>query len=110
MTPTRDPLRPLSQPSQISSVNLGSDKFGLSEDDGAALLEAETAFKRKLVTPPERPRKAPRLYNEDQVTAVARQAVRQRFSLPGFRLKQEQAISRLLNGEGAVVVFPTGLL
>ncbi|KAF2424911.1 ATP-dependent DNA helicase [Tothia fuscella] len=32
----------------------------------------------------------------------------ERFGIPGFRLEQEAVIARLLHGESAVVVFPTG--
>lgn len=39
-------------------------------------------------------------------SAVA--ALRQNFGLKAFRLKQEQAISRVLGGGSAVVIFPTG--
>jgi superfamily II DNA helicase RecQ len=39
---------------------------------------------------------------------VALNTLRACFGLPSFRLKQEAAISRLLAGGSAVVVFPTG--
>jgi hypothetical protein len=32
-----------------------------------------------------------------------------KFKIPSFRLKQAQAITRILSGDSAVVVFPTGL-
>lgn len=35
-------------------------------------------------------------------------ALTQKFGLKAFRLKQEQAISRILGGGSAVVIFPTG--
>lgn len=42
------------------------------------------------------------------VTDVAENILRKDFGLQSFRLKQAQAIERLLRGENAVVVFPTG--
>jgi len=39
---------------------------------------------------------------------VAVDVLKKRFKLPGFRLKQSLAISRLLSGGSSVVVFPTG--
>lgn len=39
---------------------------------------------------------------------VATEVLKNRFKLPGFRLKQSLAISRILNGGSSVVVFPTG--
>ena len=39
---------------------------------------------------------------------VAIDVLKNRFKLPGFRLKQALAIDRLLSGGSSVVVFPTG--
>ncbi|OHF01911.1 RecQ family ATP-dependent DNA helicase [Colletotrichum orchidophilum] len=39
---------------------------------------------------------------------LARRVLRERFGLKSFRLEQEAAINRILNGDSAVVVFPTG--
>lgn len=39
---------------------------------------------------------------------VATNVLNNRFKLPGFRLKQELAISRIMSGGSSVVVFPTG--
>lgn len=43
-----------------------------------------------------------------QSFASATTTLAQNFGLKAFRLKQEQAISRILSGESATVVFPTG--
>ncbi|ORY01114.1 P-loop containing nucleoside triphosphate hydrolase protein [Clohesyomyces aquaticus] len=40
--------------------------------------------------------------------ALARKVLKENFQLEAFRLQQEAAISRLLDGQSAVVVFPTG--
>ena len=39
---------------------------------------------------------------------IANNLLKGRFGLNGFRLEQERAITRLLDGGSAVVVFPTG--
>ncbi|KAF1843300.1 ATP-dependent DNA helicase [Cucurbitaria berberidis CBS 394.84] len=39
---------------------------------------------------------------------LANKILKERFGLNGFRLEQEAAITHLLNGDSAVVVFPTG--
>lgn len=39
---------------------------------------------------------------------VATNVLNNRFKLPAFRLNQSLAIIRILNGDSAVVVFPTG--
>ena len=39
---------------------------------------------------------------------IARGILKKTWGFPGFRLKQEQAIARLITGGSAAVVFPTG--
>jgi RecQ family ATP-dependent DNA helicase len=41
-------------------------------------------------------------------TIVANRVLKERFGLDRFRLKQEAAITRLLDGQSTVIVFPTG--
>jgi superfamily II DNA/RNA helicase len=41
-------------------------------------------------------------------TLLANNILKARFGLDGFRLEQEAAITRILDGGSAVVVFPTG--
>jgi superfamily II DNA helicase RecQ len=41
-------------------------------------------------------------------TTLANKILKERFGLNGFRLEQEAAITRVLDGGSAVVVFPTG--
>jgi superfamily II DNA helicase RecQ len=53
--------------------------------------------------PPKRP-----AVNPSSTPASALTALTRKFGLTAFRLKQEQAISRILGGGSAVVVFPTG--
>lgn len=41
-------------------------------------------------------------------TVLANKILSERFGLDRFRLKQEAAITRIMDGESAVIVFPTG--
>lgn len=54
----------------------------------------------------EPPSKIPKV--TDMALNVATNVLNTHFKLPAFRLKQALAISRVLNGNSAVVVFPTG--
>jgi superfamily II DNA helicase RecQ len=97
------------------------DEFGLDEDDEQALQALADAddggkHERKHARnesgvadgPPTKVLKT----NDEQVDNVAlnvaTDVLKKRFKLPGFRLKQSLAISRILNGGSSVVVFPTG--
>ncbi|CAL3968406.1 unnamed protein product [Diplocarpon coronariae] len=80
----------------------GEEDFDLSSGDEAGLLAlADNASKRKasddLVQPPNRIR-----YQS------ALNVLTKHFGMNKFRLKQEQVISRILGGESAAVIFPTG--
>lgn len=51
----------------------------------------------------------PRIKLEDSTAIeIANDVLVNRFNIPSFRLKQQDAISRILNSDSAVVVFPTG--
>ncbi|KAF1960840.1 ATP-dependent DNA helicase [Byssothecium circinans] len=41
-------------------------------------------------------------------TTLANKVLKEQFKLDGFRGKQEEAITRLLDGKSAIIVFPTG--
>ncbi|KAH7399729.1 ATP-dependent DNA helicase-like protein recQ [Cadophora sp. MPI-SDFR-AT-0126] len=79
------------------------EDFGLSSGDDEDLLAlADRAEKRKAsedILPP-----AKRVAIQDS----ALDALAKNFGLKEFRLKQEQVISRILGGQSAAVVFPTG--
>ncbi|SMY25216.1 unnamed protein product [Zymoseptoria tritici ST99CH_1A5] len=94
-----------------------NDGFGLSSSDEAEMLNLlptnGNSLKRKndteasgeakkLRTDPEVPTSSP------EARSTANAVLRERFGLNAFRLKQEAAIARLLDGESSVVVFPTG--
>lgn len=93
------------------------DEFGLDEDDEQALqaLADDTekhgrkhARNESGVTDGP-PTKVSKTGDENNVALdVAIKVLNDRFKLPGYRLKQSLAISRILNGGSSVVVFPTG--
>jgi hypothetical protein len=95
-----------------------SDDFGLSSDDEADLLAVsedvtngkrshgnhtmtDVSNKRAKLNGGEIPTISPS-------TKLANEILKSRFGLNGFRLEQEAAIARILDGGSAVVVFPTG--
>lgn len=95
------------------------DEFGLDEDDELALqalADADDADKngRKHARNESGvndgpPTKVSKTSDVNSVALdVATNVLKDRFKLPGFRLKQSLAISRILNGGSSVVVFPTG--
>ena len=97
------------------------DEFGLDEDDEQALqalADADDADKhgRKHARhesgvtegPPTKVLKTNDDSADNVALDVATHVLKNRFKLPGFRLKQSLAISRILNGGSSVVVFPTG--
>jgi hypothetical protein len=97
------------------------DEFGLDEDDELALqvlADADDTDKQGRkharnesgVTegPPTKVLKSSDEVINNAALDVATNVLKNRFKLPGFRLKQALAISRILNGGSSVVVFPTG--
>ncbi|KAF6810431.1 ATP-dependent DNA helicase [Colletotrichum sojae] len=90
------------------------DDFGFDSADEADLLEAvESAApvtKRAIdddsndVEPPT----AKRHKADPKISALARRVLQDRFGLKSFRLEQEAAINRVIDGHSTVVVFPTG--
>ena len=97
------------------------DEFGLDKDDELALqalADADDTDKhvRKHARnesgvtegPPTKVLKTSDGIVNNVAVDVATDVLKNRFKLPGFRLKQSLAISRILNGGSSVVVFPTG--
>ena len=88
------------------------EDFGLSSGDEAdciALVESFTSNgtnKRRAssIDPPA----AKRLALDPELSALAVNILTQNFQMKAFRLMQERAIVRLLEGGSAAVVFPTG--
>lgn len=86
------------------------DDFGLSSSDEAELVKLEeNCFKRKNSEGTSSSFKKPRHNSRDFAPAGhAKRVLKERFGLTSFRLKQEAAIERLLDGKNVAVVFPTG--
>lgn len=94
-----------------------SDEFGLSsgdEGDFAAATADIVSAKHGLgtdhtVRPAKRFKAEVTLPGQPlRSTSLANKILKERFGLAGFRLEQEAAITRLLEGGSAVVVLPTG--
>ena len=93
-----------------------NDDFGLSSSDEAELLELadkENGPNLKRKREDELPSKATKVHVRSKASPspalkIATKVLRERFGLQAFRLKQEAAIARLLDGDSSVVVFPTG--
>ena len=56
----------------------------------------------------EPPQKKTKMSGDSACVHIAESILQKIWGFPNFRLKQEQAISRLISGGSAVVVFPTG--
>lgn len=80
-------------------INIDTPQLGLNHNG-----------KREAPTPPLIETKIPRLdeTKHSPHLAIANRVLRERFGLDHFRLKQAEAICRLLDGDSTVVVFPTG--
>lgn len=76
---------------EIDALNGSTKRKNASEND-----DLEPPAKTRSITP--LPIKSP----------VATKILNEKFGLDRFRLEQEAVISRLLQGDNAVVVFPTG--
>ena len=98
---------------------MSEDEFGWSSGDEepfAATTDAVLDGKRKLTVDSGNTTslsKRNRHESSNTVTPspntlLANRILKERFAIDGFRLEQERAITRLLDGGSAVVVFPTG--
>ncbi|KAF1913434.1 P-loop containing nucleoside triphosphate hydrolase protein [Ampelomyces quisqualis] len=97
-----------------------SDDFGLSSDEEADLVAATDEVvngKRSHHSDHElvsgNLKKRARIgcvtnRSDSPSIVLANKILKERFGLHGFRLEQEAAIARILDGGSAVVVFPTG--
>ncbi|KAG0652971.1 ATP-dependent DNA helicase [Hyphodiscus hymeniophilus] len=94
------------------AVDKDEEDFGFDSADEAELLaladENAPTAKRKLpfesdIPPSKRP-----AINPPSLPSSATNALTRNFGLKAFRLKQAEAISRVLDGGSAVVIFPTG--
>lgn len=93
-----------------------SDDFGEIEDEDLMLAESSTptltksSTKRTIPADFDNESTTKRFKEMEDVSAVAlAEGILQRtWGFPKFKLKQEAAIARLISGDSATVVFPTG--
>ncbi|KAK2015073.1 RecQ family ATP-dependent DNA helicase [Colletotrichum eremochloae] len=88
------------------------DDFGFDSADEADLLAvldgAVPATKRANDAPSNLEEPISKRQKVSDHSEIAESVLKKRFALKNFRLEQKAAINRLLQGESAVVVFPTG--
>ena len=93
--------------------------FGFSSADEAELVAIASSIELSSSPNPKRKRAESSAVGAKKLRTVidneyptssplAREILRDIWGYPRFRLKQEEAISRVINGGSAVVVFPTG--
>ena len=84
--------------------------YGSIGDDEMLEVESNMNMKRKSFEEIQNePRTKKRKSEADDVaTSMAREILKDVWNFPIFRLAQEAAITRLIHGKSAVVVFPTG--
>ncbi|KAG9191741.1 hypothetical protein G6011_10475 [Alternaria panax] len=98
---------------------MGEDEFGWSSGDEepfAATADATLDVKRKLTIDSINTKSSVKRNRHESTinampspnTILANRIIKERFAIDGFRLEQERAITHLLDGGSAVVVFPTG--
>lgn len=87
----------------------------LSDDDFEFDCIDEEAFDELTTTAPTNAKRSHHDDNGESPSAkrqkrpdLALKILRERFQIDSFRLKQAEAIDRILSGDSAVVVFPTG--
>lgn len=91
----------------MASDDDGSDYGSIGDNE---ILEIEVNMKRKSpgeTQPDDDPRKKLKV-ESDSATSIARKVLKTVWRFPAFRLAQEAAITRLIHGESATVIFPTG--
>ncbi|KZL74625.1 RecQ family ATP-dependent DNA helicase [Colletotrichum tofieldiae] len=88
------------------------DEFGFDSADEADLLAVvdgvNPAMKRSNDDPGDLEEPLSKRQKASDNSKLAERVLKERFGLNNFRLEQKAAINRLLNGDSAVVVFPTG--
>lgn len=84
--------------------------YGSSIGDEEILkLESEMTMKRKFSENQQRDEPpVKKLKSDNTATLIARNILQEIWHFPAFRLAQEAAITRLIHGESAAVIFPTG--
>jgi superfamily II DNA helicase RecQ len=83
--------------------------YGSISDSEMLALESNSTMKRK--SPGKQLEDGPpikKLKSDNTATQIARNILQGIWHFPAFRLAQKAAITRLIHGESAVVIFPTG--
>lgn len=83
--------------------------YGSIGDD--EMLEIEISMTTKRKSPEEKQRDEPptkRLKSDNTAAVIARTVLQNVWHFSAFRLAQEAAITRLIHGKSAAVIFPTG--
>ena len=104
--------------SMTSYLNHDQNQDDFDDVDDEDLMLAETSdatvglpnqdLKRPLDSEDLSPSKKVKMDNGSASTALARKILKDTWGFAEFRHKQEQAITQLIDGGSAVVVFPTG--
>lgn len=93
------------------------DDYGFSSSDEADMAELASIVELSSITSRKRPSEdalssskkiKPSTPQYPATSALARKILKETWGYPAFRLRQEEAIARLIHGGSAAVVFPTG--
>jgi superfamily II DNA helicase RecQ len=91
------------------SVGTMSDEFEFGSDDDGDFLAAEAVALGKRKREDDIASTSKKNKPEPSASRIlAKKVLKEQFGLNGFRMRQEDAITRLLDGGSAVIVFPTG--
>ena len=92
------------------AVDEDSDEFGDFDDSDLIAAEKESRKRPFEINEDDIPSSAKRVKSsvEDASITIPRDILRKIWGFPDFRLQQAEAISRLVAGKNAVVIFPTG--
>ncbi|KAL8837116.1 MAG: hypothetical protein Q9176_005858 [Flavoplaca citrina] len=109
-------IRDSSKDEEITDAPVGNEQSEFGDVDDADLLLAEPnssnglSLKRANPSDFDHEVSSKKLKSADDTASVqlAESVLQKVWGFPKFRLKQEQAIARLIDGASATVVFPTG--
>ena len=93
--------------------NDSADEYGSVDDEDLLLAESKpntlnAKRSRPLDFYDDRPLKTSRSTEDPKALVLAKRILKTTWGLTDFRLKQQAAITRLIEGHSAVVIFPTG--
>ena len=90
-----------------------ADEYGSIDDEDLLLAESRpNTVNAKRSRPSDfyddKPYKTPRSTEDPKALVLAKRILKKTWGFTDFRLKQQAAITRLIEGHSAVVIFPTG--